>query len=283
MDPTVLFCGRLEWQKGPDLLVEAVPLLLGYYPNAKFVFVGEGNMRGCLEQRGRQLGVAHALRFLGYRHGNGLVDLYGLSDTVCVPSRNEPFGIVVLEAWAARKPVVVSQVGGPNEYVCHEVNGLKIYPRTDSVAWGLGTLLADFERARWMGENGRRAVQDSFTWDAIAPQTVAVYDPAYASRPSAAPAPMMPVPAVAAEITPAREVPPPEPTAEQLQPVGVCTDLDEAAPEPEFAARRLAVRRQIRRQNRLLMRPPHDEDRRGPNEIVPEYAHATLEGAVPST
>jgi hypothetical protein len=227
--------------------------------------------------------VAHALRFLGYRHGNGLVDLYGLSDTVCVPSRNEPFGIVVLEAWAARKPVVVSQVGGPNEYVCHEVNGLKIYPRTDSVAWGLGTLLADFERARWMGENGRRAVQDSFTWDAIAPQTVAVYDPAYASRTSAAPAPMMPVPAVAAEITPAREVPPPEPTAEQLQPVGVCTDLDEAAPEPEFAARRLAVRRQIRRQNRLLMRPPHDEDRRGPNEIVPEYAHATLGGAVPST
>jgi glycosyltransferase involved in cell wall biosynthesis/uncharacterized protein YqgV (UPF0045/DUF77 family) len=177
LDPTVLFCGRLTWQKGPDLLLEAIPAILKYYPRAKFVFAGDGEMRGQLEQRARQLGIADAVRFLGYRNGDGLVSLFKLADAVCVPSRNEPFGIVVLEAWSARKPVIATQNGGPNEYVEHEVNGLKICPNPDSVAWGIGTLFASFDRARWMGENGRRAVEARFTWDAIAAETLAVYEP----------------------------------------------------------------------------------------------------------
>jgi len=176
MDPTVLFCGRLVWQKGPDLLIEAIPSILKYYGNAKFVFAGEGEMRGGLEARARQLGVAHAVRFVGFRNGGDLPRLFKLSDTTCVPSRNEPFGIVVLEAWSARKPVVVTQNGGPNEYVRHEENGLKIYPYPNSVAWGLGTLFANFDRARWMGENGRRTVEERFTWGMIAEQTIAIYD-----------------------------------------------------------------------------------------------------------
>ena len=71
MDPTVLFSGRLAVQKGPDLLLEAVPGLLRHYPNAKFVFAGDGHMRGDLERRSHQLGVAHATRFLGYHNGWG--------------------------------------------------------------------------------------------------------------------------------------------------------------------------------------------------------------------
>ncbi len=94
---------------------------------------------------------------------------------MCVPSRNEPFGITVLEAWAARKPVVVSQNGGPAEFVWHTVNGLRIYPRPDSVGWGLGTLFRDFEWARWMGRNGRIAVETTFTWDRIADITLQCY------------------------------------------------------------------------------------------------------------
>ena len=124
MDPTVLFCGRMVYQKGPDLLVEAIPYILRYYPDAKFVFNGDGEMRNEVERRAWQLGVTHATRFLGARNGGTLTDLYRASDVVCVPSRNEPFGLVVLEAWSAGKPVVVSKNGGPDEYVWHEVNGL---------------------------------------------------------------------------------------------------------------------------------------------------------------
>ncbi len=192
VDPTVLFCGRLEWQKGPDLLVEAMPAILRQQPGTHFVFVGDGLMRGSLEARTRQLGVAGRVRFLGQRSGDELVRLYKMADTICVPSRNEPFGIVVLEAWSARRPVVASQVGGPNEYVWHEVNGLKIHPRPDSVAWGVTTMFQDFGRSRWMGANGRQAVETAFTWSRIADQTLAVY------APSAHPAAATPVAAAAA-------------------------------------------------------------------------------------
>jgi glycosyltransferase involved in cell wall biosynthesis len=180
LDPTILFCGRLVWQKGPDLLMEAVPSILRHYDRAKFIFAGDGGMRGQLEDRARQLGVAHATRFLGHMNGDGLVDIFKSCDVVCVPSRNEPFGIVVLEAWSAEKAVVVTQCGGPNEFVDHEVNGLKIHPNVDSVAWGLGTALADFDRARSLGRNGRHTVTSRFTWDAVAAATLKVYDPSLA-------------------------------------------------------------------------------------------------------
>jgi len=175
LDPTVLFCGRLAWQKGPDLLVEAIPSVLRFHPNVKFVFVGDGEMRSGLEARVRQLGLAHATRFLGRRDGQELIRLFKLADVVCMPSRNEPFGIVVLEAWSACKPVVVTQVGGPSEYVWHEVNGLRTEPNPNSVAWSLSTIFSDFERARCMGRNGRKAVDECFTWDMIVEQTLAAY------------------------------------------------------------------------------------------------------------
>jgi glycosyltransferase involved in cell wall biosynthesis len=179
VDPLVLFCGRLEWQKGPDLLVEAIPAVLRSHSDARFIFAGDGAMRGQLENRVRQLGAAHAVRFLGFRSGDELVRLFKSAEVICVPSRNEPFGIVVLEAWSACRPVVVTQSGGPSEYVWHEVNGLKIHPTPDSVTWGLNTLFSDFDRARWMGRNGRSVVENRFTWDRIADQILTVYDPSY--------------------------------------------------------------------------------------------------------
>jgi len=175
MDPTVLFSGRAVYQKGPDLLVEAIPHILWHYPGAKFVFAGDGEMRTAVQHRAWQLGVQHATRFLGFKINGELTELYKACDVVCVPSRNEPFGIVVLEAWSAGKPVIATKNGGPDEYVWHEVNGLKISPNPDSVAWGIGTLFTNWEWARWMGRNGRVAVESGFTWDAIADRVAHVY------------------------------------------------------------------------------------------------------------
>ena len=175
MDPTVMFVGRMTSQKGPDLLVDAIPYVLRFHPGAKFVFTGEGDMRGAVERRARDRGVAHACRFYGVMPREQLIDLYKACDCVCVPSRNEPFGIVVLEAWAAGKPVVATVKGGPSEFVWHDVNGYKIYPTPESIAWGIGTLFADFEHARWMGANGRKAVETAFSWDIIAGHTYGVY------------------------------------------------------------------------------------------------------------
>ena len=175
VDPMVLFSGRMVLQKGPDLLVEAIPSILRFYPCAKFVFAGDGEMRGAVERRSHALGVAHATRFLGYQPHGALTNLYKSCDVVCVPSRNEPFGIVLLEAWSAGKPVVSTRNGGPDEFVWHEVNGLKVYAHPDSIAWGLGTLFTNFEWARWMGRNGRVAAESAFSWEAIADQVLGVY------------------------------------------------------------------------------------------------------------
>jgi len=132
-------------------------------------------MRGDLERRAHQLGVSHATRFLGHHNGSHLIDLYRASDAVCLPSRNEPFGISALEGWAAGKPVVASQNGGPNEFIWHNITGLKVYPTVDSIGWGLGTLFTNFEWARWMGGNGRHAAETVFSWDTIAEKTERCY------------------------------------------------------------------------------------------------------------
>jgi glycosyltransferase involved in cell wall biosynthesis len=175
LDPTILFVGRMVVQKGPDILVRTMPSVLRYYPHAKYMFAGDGHMKGEVCALAHQLGVAHALRMLGDRRGPELVDLFKACDIVAVPSRNEPFGIVILEGWSAHKPVVSTKRGGPAEFVWHGINGLQVEDTPDSVSWGLGTLLADHERCRWMGRNGRAAVDAAFSWDNIAAQAEEVY------------------------------------------------------------------------------------------------------------
>jgi len=176
LDPTVLFVGRMVVQKGPDILVRAMPAVLRFYPNTKFVFVGDGHMRNEIASLAHHQGCAHALRLLGTKQGREVVDLFKTCDVLAVPSRNEPFGIVILEGWSAGKPVVSTKRGGPAEFVWHGVNGLQVDDTPDSVAWGLGTLLADHNRCRWMGRNGRAAVEAAFSWDSIAEQTELVYN-----------------------------------------------------------------------------------------------------------
>lgn len=172
-DPLSLFVGRMVVQKGPDLLLEAVPSVLAEFPAAKFVFVGDGHMRHGLEQRAWQLGVEHACRFLGYVQEPELINVYTACDMVCIPSRNEPFGIVALEAWAAGKPIIVTHNGF--DFVWHDINGLKVYDYPSSIAWGLKTLLADRGRARWLGANGQKTAA-GYGWENIARKTAAVYE-----------------------------------------------------------------------------------------------------------
>lgn len=176
MDPVALFVGRMSRQKGPDLLLEAMKYVLPHCPTAKAVFVGDGDMRWGLEKRAWELGVAHACRFLGAMGAHSdLENIYKSSDVVCVPSRNEPFGIVVLEAWAAGKPVIATYNGGPREFVTHDRNGLLVFDHPGSVAWGLMQMFNNFDHAQWMGAQGRVTAAYGFSWDEMAAQTEGIY------------------------------------------------------------------------------------------------------------
>jgi glycosyltransferase involved in cell wall biosynthesis len=153
-----------------------MPGILNCRGDAKIVFVGEGDMRGHLDRRAHELGVAHAVRFLGAMGPDSdLINLYKSTDVAVVPSRNEPFGIVILEAWAAGKPVVATRNGGPRDFVSHGQDGYLVYDNPDSIGWGVTEIFRNFDHARWMGERGRVKAAYGFSWDLIAGQTEGVY------------------------------------------------------------------------------------------------------------
>ena len=153
-----------------------MPGILEHRPDAKIVFVGDGDMKPYLEHRAWEIGVAHAVRFPGsLPPDNGLTDLFKSTDLVCVPSRNEPFGLVVLEAWSAGKPVVVTENGGPRYFTSHGEDGFVVYPNPQSICWGINTVFGNFEHARWMGSRGRVKAAYGFSWDVIAGQTEGIY------------------------------------------------------------------------------------------------------------
>jgi len=170
--PVVLFIGRMSYQKGPDLLVEAIPDVLKTRWDVKFVFIGEGELRRSCEHRIAQLGVKNACRFLGYASDDVAADWMNACDLVCVPSRNEPFCIVVLEAWDADKPIVGTDMV---HLISNFSTGIKAYLSPDSLAWCINYALANLEEAKRMGENGKKLITEKYNWSCIADEVVDVY------------------------------------------------------------------------------------------------------------
>jgi glycosyltransferase involved in cell wall biosynthesis len=174
-DPTILFAGRLTSPKGPDLLLDALLKLRKHHRRGKFLFAGDGDMREQLERRAGKLGVAPAVRFLGHQTGRDLLGLFKTAHMVCVPSRNEPFGIVILEAWSARMPVVATRNGGPAEFIRNEDTGVTVAADHESIGEGIDAVLSDRTYGRRPGRNGRREAKSRFSWDVIAAETEAIY------------------------------------------------------------------------------------------------------------
>ena len=174
--PTIFAAGRMTAQKGMDLLVEAVPMVLGSYPEAKFIISGSGPDKDMVVNKAHDIGAAHSIIFLEALPRWQYIDLMRSIDIFCLPSRNEPFGIVALEAWAAGKPVVATTAGGTKEFIWHDVNGFLVDANAGGIAHGIGSLLADHDHCRALGTNGRRAVEEKFNWDTIAEYTEGVYN-----------------------------------------------------------------------------------------------------------
>lgn len=180
MAPTIFSPGRMTLQKGMDMLVEAVPMVLASYPESRFIISGTGPEKDNVVRKAHETGAAHAIVFLEELPRHQYVDLIRAVDIVAVPSRNEPFGIVALEAWAAGKPVVATLAGGPREFIQHDVNGFLVDTNPGGLAHGIGSLLADHDHCRALGANGRRAVEEKYNWDTIAGYTEGVYNYALA-------------------------------------------------------------------------------------------------------
>jgi len=172
----VLFVGRLVHEKGVHVLVNTVPKVLEKV-NAKFIIVGNGYMKEQLSNLVRNVGLAHKVLFTGFVDDETLRRLQKCADVSVVPSLFEPFGIVALEAMAAKSPVVVSDTGGLSEIVEHDVTGVKVYPdNPDSLAWGITKVLTDEAYANGIKANAHKKVQEKYNWDKIAQHLKAVYE-----------------------------------------------------------------------------------------------------------
>lgn len=171
--PLILFTGRLTYQKGPDLLLDAIPDVLKNRSDSRFVFVGDGNMHGQL--RDRTLATRDTIRFLGYLPDEEFVRLLNACDICAIPSRNEPFGLVLLEAWSAEKSVVATDVGGLSENIENYVDGVKVPVNPDGIARGINHVIDDTMQLRDMGKNGKRKIEDEFRWHVIAKKMMREY------------------------------------------------------------------------------------------------------------
>jgi glycosyltransferase involved in cell wall biosynthesis len=160
----VLSVGRLESLKRTELLVRAAAHLR---PGSRVVVVGEGAEREPLERLASSLGVSGRVEFRGFVDEATLLELYARAGAVFYAPFDEDYGLVTLEGFASRKPVVTTRdAGGPLEFVRDGETGLVADPAPEAIAAALDRLLADPELARRLGEAGHAAVRH-IHWDEV--------------------------------------------------------------------------------------------------------------------
>lgn len=153
----LLALGRLHRNKAFDVLLRALPRL----PGVHVAIAGEGPERDELETLARAEGVADRLHLLGWRTDTAA--LLAAADLLVCPSRLEPLGNVVLEAWSARRPVVAAAAAGPRELIVPGQDGLLVPPEDPAaLADAIGALLDDPARAATLAQAGRTRYETEF-------------------------------------------------------------------------------------------------------------------------
>jgi glycogen synthase len=178
--PLVYYVGRLVYEKGLHILIEAWPQVLAVEPRARLLIAGAGASLPALMQRAEELGVTAQVTFAGFIPDDERDRLYHAADVAVFPSLYEPFGIVALEAMAANCPVVVAATGGLVEVITAHETGLSVQPNDPpALAWGILHTLQHPDWARARAENAYRVARDSFNWHVIADATADVYARTY--------------------------------------------------------------------------------------------------------
>ena len=176
--PFVLFVGRLASNKGLLELVEAFQTLAREDPRAHLVLIGEdGGMRGPILARVRAAGLTDRVHVVGHVDDDAVLSAaYRESRLLALPSEYESFGLVLLEALAAGRPVVASRVGGIPEFVEDGKAGLLVPPKeVPPLAEAIRRLWQDDRLAHDLGDYGRREIVPRYTWERVVEAIDAIY------------------------------------------------------------------------------------------------------------
>ncbi|MHA1112958.1 MAG: glycosyltransferase [Alphaproteobacteria bacterium] len=160
--PLILALGRLHPNKGFDVLLRA----LRHLPHARLWLAGDGPLRGGLVGLAEELGVGARVRFLGWRAD--VPALIAAADAIAVPSRHEPLGNVVLEAWARQKPVIAARSQGPEELIDQGRTGILV-PVGDAaaLAWALRDVLGAARTSADLAAAGHAVYEAHFSRDHV--------------------------------------------------------------------------------------------------------------------
>ena len=176
-EPIALYVGRLDPEKGLEILAEAWAAVVAQMPSAKLVVAGRGKLEKPLGERLAKLGIAERVLFAGYVRPPALALLYHVSAVHVVPSTYEPFGIVALEGMASGRAVVASRTGGLADIVEHDKSGLLVEPGdARQLAEAILGLLRDPTRRERLGKAARERAAETFNWHRVAQMTRQVYE-----------------------------------------------------------------------------------------------------------
>ena len=180
-EPRLLCIGRLIPIKGHDTLLRAFARARGHVPGLTLDLAGEGALEEGLRALAAELGVADAVRFLGYV--SPVAPLVERSLAVVVPSLGEGFGLVALEAMERGRAVVASRVGGLGEIVADGVTGRLVPPgEVEPLADALAAVASEPEAAAALGAAGRERAAREFAEERCAERTAELYERALARR-----------------------------------------------------------------------------------------------------
>jgi succinoglycan biosynthesis protein ExoA len=173
-DLLVGFVGRLVAAKGGAVLLEAAARVLADAPEARFVFVGDGEARGEWQELAARLRIGRSVVFTGVRRD--MPEVYASLDVMVLPSLDEAMPMCVLEAMAAGVPVVATRVGAVPGLVVPGETGELVEPGDRAgLAAAILRLLRDRAEARRLGENGRALVIREHSVEATAREYLALY------------------------------------------------------------------------------------------------------------
>ncbi len=164
--PKLLCVGRVVPQKGFDLILVALASIIHRFPTLRLVIAGDGESLPELKKQAARLQIKNYVEFMGWVVPDKVPALINESTMVVVPSREEPFGLVALQASQMARPVVASRVGGLSEIIVDKETGLLVEKEdARALADAIAFLLDHPEAAVQMGQNGRNRTREVFNWD----------------------------------------------------------------------------------------------------------------------
>ena len=159
----LLYVGRLSASKGLPILLDSLVTLKDIYPELILTVVGDGEDRSMITARVEQLGLQTQVKFVGYQSQTEVRQHLQQSNIFVLPSFAEGIPVVLMEAMAARLPVIATQIAGVSELVEDGVNGYVIPPGEPNVlASRLAQLLEDQALCDRLGEAGRSKIENAF-------------------------------------------------------------------------------------------------------------------------